>query len=166
MDTQTYLKDATDRVLEVLKDTFGDYFKAYINGIMPEVPESLCPLVMATSSDGEIEADATGTDLITEKIVIILVVNQKDFIGAGSDATAMADVEIRRKVYAQDPTSRQYLPHTVMYALRRNFTLNDGAVDNRVSFDFTPVQRGQDYFTQEATLTLYVKRVALVPNRT
>lgn len=165
MDTQTYLKDATDRVLEILKDAFGDYFKVYVNGIMTEIPESQCPLVMATSSDGEISADATGTDAITEKLVIVMVVNQKDFIGGG-DAAALADIEIRRKVYAQDPTTKQYLPHTIMYALRRNFTLDDGVVDNTISFDFSPVQRGSDFFTQEATLTLYIKRLAMVPNRT
>lgn len=166
MDNQTYLKDASDRVLEVLQDNFGDYFKAYVNGVMQEIPESLCPLIMATSSDGEINTDSSASDKITEKLAIVMVLNQKDYLGSGGDAASVADRELRRRTYAQDPTTMQYLPQTIMYALRRNFTLDGGVVDNRISFDFSPVQRGQDYFTHEATITLYIERMALVPNRT
>lgn len=164
MEGDTYLKDAVDRVLEVLKDAFGGRFKEYINGLMDEIPESMLPLIMATSSDGTVSSGATGTDDIVEKIVIVVALNHKDYIGSHRPV-AEADLALRRLVMAQDPTSRQYLPETVMYALRRNFTLDGGIVDNNITFDFSPVRRGESLYTQEATLTLNVQRMALVPVR-
>lgn len=164
MDSNTYYKDGIARVLEVLKDTFGDYFKAYIEGISDEVPATLMPCIMADTSDGTVAAGATGTDNIEEVIKIIVIFNEKDYLGADG-MTNMASVQLRRKILGQDPTTRQYLSQTIMYALRTNFTLEDGVVNNNVSFDFYPAQRGTQLYTREAELTLRIRRMALVPQR-
>jgi hypothetical protein len=165
MDSDTnYYKDGVARVLEILKDTFNDYFKAYFEGTMDEIPESMLPCVMVTSNQGEIAADATGTDAIAESLSIIVAVNEKDFLGASGE-TALADHFVRHLVYGQDPDTSQYLPQSFMYALRKHFTLNEGTVDNRISFDFYPAQRGEQIFTREAILTLSISRLAMVPSR-
>jgi hypothetical protein len=159
-----YYKDGVARVLEILRDTFGDYFKAYFEGTMDEIPESMLPCVMVTSNQGEIAADATGTDAINETLLILVAVNEKDFLGADGQ-TAMADHFVRHLVYGQDPDTSQYIPQSFMYALRKHFTLSEGSVDNRIAFDFYPGQRGEQVFTREAILTLSISRLAMVPSR-
>jgi hypothetical protein len=40
MDNVNYYADGVSRVMTVLKDAFGDYFKAYFESTMDEIPES------------------------------------------------------------------------------------------------------------------------------
>lgn len=164
MSDPLYAKDPVDHVLAVLKDALGERFN-YVNGMMDaEIPESLLPTVMATISDGTINSGASGQDDIEEKLTVTIAVNVKDYIG-GDDSAADADVALRRMFMGIDPTTGQYLPESVMYALRKNFTLEGGVVENSLSFDFEPVQRGEHVFTQEATIQMTVKRMAQVPSR-
>lgn len=171
MQSDTYLKDAVDRVLEVIKDTLGNTFKTYFNGIPDEFETSMLPCIAATTESGEIAAGATGTDLITETVVLLVVLNTKDYMGANASGmpndtqVAASDLALRRMVYAQNPTNNEYLEQTIMYALRRFFTLSEYIFTNRISFDFTPVRRNEDLFTQEATITFKLERMALVPVR-
>lgn len=159
-----FYKDGVARVLEVLKNTFGDYFKEYFESAMDEIPETMLPCVMATSTTAQVKSGATGTDNITETLTLIVVLNEKDYLGAES-ATNVADWTLRHLVYGQDPTSREYMAHSFMCALRKHFTLGDGVVDNQIRINFYPGQRGQQLFTREAVISLDIERMAIVPYR-
>lgn len=171
MDEQAnYYKDGPARVLEVLRDNFGDFFKVYYEGNTDEIPKSSLPCLMVTTVNGTVESGALATDVITETIAINVIFNERDFLGADG-ATDMADVTLRRLVLGQSPTNSQdelheYIPKSIMYALRTNFTINNGAVDNTIEFDFYPAQRGEQLFTREAVITLRLQRLALVGART
>lgn len=169
MDSQTnYYRDGVARVIEILKDVFSDYFHAYLEGNSDELPESLLPCVMVTTTDGVIASGATGTDDIGEEIQIRVVISEKDYLGA-DETTDAADLAVRRLVMGQYPEghakAKQYIEPSIMFALRKYFTLDDGAVHNRVAFNFYPGQRGEQVFTREALLTLSIERMALVPSR-
>jgi hypothetical protein len=169
-ETGNYYKDGPARVLEILRDTFGDQFKGYFEGSMDEIPLSYLPCIMVTTSEGTVENSATGTDLITETINIIIVINENDYLGAKGE-TDVADFHLRHLVLGQDVSGSQDMLHeyndkSVMHALRTNFTLNNGAVNNSIAFNFYPAQRGEQIYTREAVLTLQLQRLALVPNRT
>ena len=159
-----FMKDPADHVLAVIHDALGDTYH-YVNGLMDnEIPVSLIPLVMASITDGDITAGASGQDDIAEELTIIIAINKKDYVG-GKDDIDESDLALRRIVMGVDPNTREYLPNTVMYAIRKNFTLEGGVVENRIRFDFQAQQRGENLYTQEVMLTLNVGRMVQVPSR-
>lgn len=167
MENNTYYKDGSARVIELLKDAFGDTFRAYFDGeAIPE--EAFLPCVMVSTSRASITSGATGTDNIAEEILIMMVLSRKDDIGAPLDQD-LTEYKIRKLVLGQDPNTQQYLPQSVMYVLRKHFTLNDGWVmSNSIDVDFAPNARGTldaPINTMEAYITLRIIRAAMVPSR-
>lgn len=167
-DKNNYYKDGVARVLDILKDTFGDYFKMYYDDELSEVPESNLPCVMVSEGTGTVSSGATGTDNVTEQIVIIVSLNTKDDFGA-SAVENLTGSRLRRIVKGQYPEGHakagQYHEKTVMYALRKHYTLDDAVINNAVETDFSVAQRGQEVYTKEAYVTLNLQRLAFVPSR-
>jgi hypothetical protein len=164
MEANTYYKDGVARILELLKDTFGDSFKAYYNGQPEEIPESLLPCIMVSETTGKVSSGATGTDNILETVQIIVALNKKDDIGAPPEQD-LTEFKLRKFVKGQDPTTGEYLPETVMYALRKHITMNDAVLSTSIDTDFDVNVRGEDTVTQEAYVTVLIERLALVPSR-
>lgn len=160
-----YYKDGVERVLDLMRSKFGGYFKAYYNGQPEDIPESMLPCVMVTESDGEIDTGATGTDTIVENIIIILVANRKDDIGADPE-TDLTELKLRRLVKGQDPQTGQYLTNTVMHALRTNLSLDNVVIGSSIRTDFAFNSRGEEVDTQEAYIQLTIERLAFIPYRT
>lgn len=165
MDDQTiYYDDGVARVIRILRDTFGDFFKNYYNGEPPEIPPQDMPCVIVSETDGSIEDGATGQDNITETIRITLSVDLREYANA-SDDTNMAEYHLRKLVKGQDPTTLEYLPETVMYAIRKHHTINDRATSNTVRTEFAIAERAENFYAQEAYVTLTITRRAMVPER-
>lgn len=164
MDSNTYYKDGVARVIELLKNAFGDQFKAYFNGQPEEIPESYLPCIMVSETTGRIASGATGTDNILETIMIIIALNKKDDIGAGPDVD-LTEFKLRKLVKGQDPTTAEYLPNTVMYALRKHITMNDSVLSTSIETDFDVNVRGEDTVTQEGYIIITMERLAIVPSR-
>lgn len=163
-EDQIYYKDANARILELLKDTFKDTFKAYFDGDA-EPGESYLPCVMVSSQTTNVDTEATGTDNLQESIIIIVAFNKKDDLGARPDQQ-LTEYRLRKIILGQDPDTSQYLPQTFMGVLRTHFTLDDGIViDNRISIDFAPNIRSTNIPTQEAYITVNINRLAIVPSR-
>jgi len=166
-ETDRYYKDGVARILELLKDTFGNQF-SYFNGQPEDIAASQLPCIMVSETAGTIESDATGVDRITETVLIIVAMNRKDDIGAGED-TNLTEFKLRKIVKGQYPESHanagQYLPETVMYALRKNITMENAILSSDITTDFDIIQRGEDTFTQEAYVTVTLQRLAAVPSR-
>lgn len=162
-----YYQDGLARVLDLMKDTFGfdGPIKGYFNGEPEDIPISLLPAIIVTETDGTIETDATQTDLITENILIIVAMNRMDDIG-GSKDTDLTDFKIRKLVKGQDPDTRQYLPQTVMYAIRKHITMGNEILYSAVRTRFNVTElRGADTVTQEGYVELTIKRRIQVPQR-
>lgn len=164
MDNVNYYADGVTRVMTVLKDAFGDYFKGYFESTMDEIPESYLPCVMATSSNAQVISGATGTDNIAESLSLIVAINERDYLGADGQVN-VADWHLRHLIYGQDPNTQEYIKESFMYVLRKHFTLNDGIVDNQIRINFYPGQRGEQVLTREAIISLDIERLALVPSR-
>lgn len=164
MENDVYYKDGVARVLELLKDTFGDQFKAYYNGQPEEIPESMLPCIMISETQGKVASGATGTDNILETILIIVALNKKDDIGA-DPSTDLTEFKLRKFVKGQNPQTGEYLPETVMYALRKHITMHDAVLSTVIDTDFDVNIRGEETVTQEAYVTVTMERLALVPSR-
>lgn len=169
MDDTKYFKDGVARVLELMKDTFGDMFVTYFSGQPAEIPESALPCIMVSEAEGTVVTGATGTDVIQENILIVLALNKKDDIGAnGEVADDLTETRLRRLVKGQKPGPGgfpEYIEQTVMYALRKHITLGDTVVGNSISTDFSINLRGDNLATQEAYVTLTIERHAGIPQR-
>lgn len=169
MQDDTYYKDGVARVIELLRDAFGDQFKAYFNGQPQEIPESMLPCIMVSETSGVIESGATGTDNITETIIIIVALNRKDDIDADPEKD-LTEFKLRKLVKGQYPQSHaksgQYMEQSLMYAIRTYITMMDSVVNSRIETDFDVNIRGEQTLTQEAYVAITLERMAIVPSRT
>lgn len=163
MESDTYYKDGVARILELMKDALGDKYK-YFNGQPEEIPESLLPVVMVSETQGTVQSDATGYDKITEVVQIIVALNKKDDLGAPPEQE-LTEFKLRKLVKGQNPTTAEYLPETVMYALRRHITMNNEVLRTLIETDFDVNIRGEETVTQEATISVTIERLAKVPER-
>ena len=169
MQEDTYYKDGVARVIELLRDAFGDQFKAYFNGQPQEIPESLLPCITVSETVGVIESGATGTDNITETVIIIVALNRKDDIDADPEKD-LTEFKLRKLVKGQYPQGHakagQYMEQSLMYAIRTYITMMDSIVSSRIETDFDVNIRGEQTLTQEAYVAITLERMALVPSRT
>lgn len=169
MQDDTYYKDGVARVIELLRDAFGDQFKAYFNGQPQEIPESMLPCIMVSETTGVIESGATGTDDITETIIIIVLLNRKDDIDADPEKD-LTEFKLRKLVKGQYPQGHakagQYMEQSLMYAIRTYITMMDSVVNSRIETDFDVNIRGENVLTQEAYVAITLERMAIVPSRT
>lgn len=169
MDDKTlYYRDGVARVLDLMRDTFGDFFKGYYDDERAELLEGELPCIMVKETTGEVRAGATMTDNVDEQIVIILALNLKEDLGA-SATDDLTGARLRRIVKGRYPQGHakagQYHERTVMSALRSNFSLGDAAIDNVIQTDMDIAQRGEILYTKEAYVTLAIRTLAIVPTR-
>lgn len=168
IDPTNYFEDGVDRVLRLMRDTFGSKFKRYFNGEALNPAPSMLPCIMVTETKSRINTDATGLDIAQEEIIIIVVLNMKDYAKI-SDDTVLPDYELRRIVQGQDPITKQYMPQTVLGAIRTHFTMDQDTLYNAADVDFTPGIRGNKEATintWEAYVTITMQRLIPVPSRT
>lgn len=167
-DDTLFYDDGVERIMKLMKETFGDDFKAYYDDELPEIAEINLPCIMVKETTGNIAAGATGTDNVDEQVVVIIAMNLKDDIGA-SETDNLTGTKLRRIVKGQYPQGHakagQYHEKSVMYALRTNFTLDDAMIDNVIQTDMDIANRG-DVYTKEAYVTINLRRLAIVPSRT
>ncbi len=162
-----YYKDGVARILNLMRETFGDQFKAYFDDELPNIPEELLPCIMVTETTGTISSGATTTDDITESVKIILSMSAKDDFGGSADSN-LTGYKLRKLVKGQDPSTSwpfQYHEKTVMYALRTHVTMDEAVMSSTIDTEFGVNVRGDNLFTQEAHITVVITRHALVPTR-
>jgi len=166
MEDSTYHPDGVERVIALLKDTLGAENYTYFKGELLNTPSKMLPACMVTVPKVQIRSGATGQDDIVEQILIIIVLNKMDDVN-GSQDTDLTEYRLQKIVYGQDATTREYLPNTVMYALRKYFTMKSDTVDNSIDVEFSPNARGETTIipTQEAYITVTIGRKAMVASR-
>lgn len=156
-----YYDDNATRLLNLMRDTFGDQFRGYFDGDA-EPSEEWLPCIMVSKVRTSADISATGTDDLTEEIQIILCRNIKDDIGADPSRN-LTEYTLRKQVEGQDPTTKYYMPGTVLYALRTNITLSDSTIQNITSIDYTQNYRG-NIAVREAYITVTtVRKVIVLP---
>lgn len=166
-DDLSYYKDGVDRVRDLMRETFGDYFKAYFSGQPEDLDDTLLPCIMVSESEGSIQSGATGTDDITESILIIVAMNKKQDMGAPVGAE-LTETKIRKLIKGQDPDTSwpyEYRKNTVMYAVRKHITMNEAVLRSSIRTNFALNVRGPNLITQEGYVTITVERCAAVPFR-
>ncbi len=157
-------EEPTARILRFMKDLFPDGpFKAFYDGDPHLIPLVNLPAIIVEKLEDVTESGPTGTDRVTEKIIIKLVMNKRDDWGQ-PDSVDLTERRIRLLVEQRDSTGA-YLPQSVKGALRTKLTMEGSVIDNDMVFEIGSVPRPESTLTSEGHLTISVSYLVGVANR-
>jgi hypothetical protein len=163
-DTANVQKDTVALLMELCRSTFGDKIKAYYEGEPIDIPKDNFPAIVLYKVSESVDLGATMTDEYYETIMISIVLNKADEIGASPD-TDLSERKLRRMVGAR-ATDGSYLPGTMLYGLRTFYTQNGRILksDVRIEYDILPMD--EQYIRSQANITLSLRQRVFVTNRT
>jgi len=157
-------QDVFTRIMTLMKTTFGDTFKAYYEGDPMEIPKANLPCIIMETQSGRAQLDATSTDRIQSQINIRLIFNKEDDYNA-SPTQDLTEKKLRIMVEGRDATSGEYLPNSVIGALRVNFTLRSHVIENDIDWEYSPQPRANGLVTSEALVQVLAVERIIVTNR-
>lgn len=153
-----------DSIMELMRDTFGESFNAYYEGDPIQIPKANLPCIIMEMQAGRTQLDATSTDRIQNQINIRLVFNKEDDYNA-SDTKDLTERKLRILVEGRDPSSGQYLPNSVVGALRTHLTLSSSTIENDIDWQYDLQPRTADLTTSEALVQVLAIQRVIVNNR-
>ena len=81
-DNNNYYKSVSERILETLKDNFGDTFKQYYYDDPFDIPSEYLPCIVVEKQKSETDDEApTGHDRCLSITLVKVVLNKMDDIG-------------------------------------------------------------------------------------
>ena len=162
-----YYKDGTELILEYVRAAFGKQFHAYFEGDPGDIPQSLLPCVVVSKSRGTSNPGPTGTQDITEEILIQLIVNKKDDFGAAQQYpnTDLTNRRLRILAEGRDEQTAAYLPNSVCGILSKNITLGENVLQMTIATDYVLAKRGGGMLTSEAHVTVGLRERVVVRSR-
>lgn len=149
-------EDNVQRILHLMKATFGETFKTYYDGDPEAIPLFNLPAIIVTQSDDETKEAAMGEDDVTDTLTIKVVLNKMDdFDGNKVNPTNMTERKIRKFISRRDEATGLYDPISLKGALRNHGLDGVTAVapSLKVAYGLTPRTVGTDDKTQYASLT-------------
>lgn len=161
-------KDVSRRLFDMMSEQFKGTFKMFYLGapsFLPTEDAMPCMIIHKTASVPTIVA--TGTDNLTETIIVSLIYSEKaDFNSPDSQFQNTTLRKIQLLVEARDATTLEWKDGTIMEAIRTNFTLDDSTLGNKpvINYNLTPMPEAPTIL--EATITLTVESIVQVPDRT
>lgn len=139
IDDTNYYMPAQGRLLQLMRDTFGEKFNVYYDG-MPDnaPPESAYPCCVVHKQAGTVQAGATGQDAMRSQINIHFLLNGSDTVNASGDVN-LTKKKLENMIEARDPATGQWRTGTAMYALATQLTLGSTTVelDRDFQYDMT-----------------------------
>lgn len=112
-------EDNVQRILNLMKATFGGSFKTYYDGDPEVIPLFNLPCIIVTQTSDETTKDSWQQDEVEDQLTIKIVLNKKDdFDNDKVNPVNMTERKIRNYIAERDLTTGLYLPHTVKGAIR------------------------------------------------
>lgn len=159
------LDDAVTQTKELMRDTFGDFFKQYYEGDPIEIPKANLPCLIVEQNQGNVNLAATGMDRMGSQINVRVVLDKSEDYGANED-TDMTEKKIRRLILARHPQTREYMPKTVLGVLRTKITFGTVKVQGEADVRYDLQPRPGGVVTSEGLVQIIVNESIPVPNRT
>lgn len=158
-------QDIITRILNVLRDNYGSYFKSYYDGDPGLIPQSNLPAICVTQDTTDWTLGPTGFDEKVPVVTIKLVLNKKDDFGA-SDTVDLTDKKIRILMEGQDDAGLLLL-ESVVGTLRTNYTLGQAILNQEIHVQYGVLKRGgpEDLITSEGHSIVTAKELVQIPNR-
>lgn len=162
--TQPKHKDAVDRLIAILKNTYGDFFKAYYDGDPIQIPKANLPCIIIEAVEGRTRLAATGQDQLEAALTITVAFDKRDDYGADDDKD-LTDEKLRRTVEGRDLQTGQFLPNSILGILRSNITLGQTTISNEVDWTYALQPRGEEEVTSEARISMAISERIFVGPR-
>lgn len=156
-------QQSVDKLVEFLREEFGEQFKAYYNGDPDVIPDFNLPCVSVIQNSDQIVNGPTGMQRVTEELVVKVIYNKADDWTATTDEVDLTEKKIRDIVESRDPGNGNYSTTTVKDALMKRFTAEGLQLSQAMTFELGVLPRSEELVTQEGHLTLSV--TYLVTNR-
>ncbi|MFD4554410.1 hypothetical protein ACFWP5_08780 [Streptomyces sp. NPDC058469] len=157
-------EEPTARILRFFKDLYPDGpFKSFYDGDPDVIPEVNYPALIVEKQGDVTESGPTGTDEVTEEILVKVVLDKRDDWGANDNAD-LTQRRIRQLVEARDDTGA-YLPQSIKGALRTQLSMEGAAINNTMRFEIGSMPRQNDVISAEGHLTITVTYFVAVANR-
>lgn len=132
-----YSEDTVQRVLRLMKDTFGGAFKEYYDGDPEAIPLFNLPAIIVTQTGDETTEDQQGEDKVLDAITIKVVLNKRDdFTGDKIDPLNLTERKIREFIAKRDPETGMYDPHSVKGAIRKELLSDFTAVAPTMNVEY------------------------------
>ena len=151
-------------IVNLFKDAFGDQFKLYRVGDPIKPGQSELPAIFVTDQNVDFEQDATGYDKLTHHLLVQLVFNKKDEMGAPVDGNTL-DTIIDNYMFGRDASTNAYLANSIMGVLRSNLTLGGVTVETLGSVRKGVVPRPEEMLTVEGHVEITASELQPVNNR-
>ncbi|NQD39969.1 hypothetical protein [Glutamicibacter halophytocola] len=149
-------EDSVQRVLKLMKSTFGDEFKTYYDGDPEVIPLFNLPCIIVTQTSDETVEAAMGQDDVNDSITVKVVLNKRDdWDNDKVNPLNMTERKIRDYIAKRDPATGNYLPNTVKGAIRSDLLEGVEAVapTMNVEYGLNPRAIGENPKTEYADLT-------------
>lgn len=156
-------KDSVLRVLNLMRETFGQDFKEYYNGDPERIPASNLPAIVVSQNNANIEPGAFHQDDLTDEVTIKLILNKQDDYTGTVDPLNLTEKRLRDFVAQRNTNTGEYLNKTVLGALRQYGTEGVTAVAEKVSVEYGILPRSfdtsglPDLITAEAHVTFSIQ---------
>lgn len=140
-------EDTVQRVLRLMRDTFGAQFKTYYDGDPEAIPVFNLPAIIVVQTGDETAEDEQGEDMVLDAITIKVVLNKRDdFTGDKVDPLNMTERKIREFIAKRDPDTGMYDPQSVKGAIRKELLDDFTAVapSMNVEYGVNPRVAGDD----------------------
>lgn len=111
-------EDNVQRLLNIMKATFGETFKTYYDDDPEQIPDFNLPCLVVSQLGDSTDEAAFGQDDVEEELVVKVILNKKDDFSSTVDPTNMTQRKIRDLIGKRDPDTGEYDPKTVKGALR------------------------------------------------
>lgn len=155
-----------EKIRDLIKDTFGDYFRLYRVGDPIRIGQTSLPAIFVTETALEVTQDATGYDGLIHSITIQVVFNKKDEMGRPIEGNTL-DTILDNIVYGRDPSDNEYSEKSILGILRTNYTMGGLTIQQDATVRKTLVIRtnSEEDTTAEATMEIEVHEIQAVNNR-
>lgn len=116
--------DNVQRILNLMKDTFGGDIKTYYDGDPEAIPLFNLPAIIVTQTGDDTVQAAMGEDDIEDRLTVKVVLNKRDdWDGDKVNPLNMTERKIRDFISKRDQETGNYDPRTVKGAIR-NYALD------------------------------------------
>lgn len=150
-------EDNVQRLIKLMKDTFGADFKAYYDGDPEAIPLFNLPALVVDLTVDDTEEGAYMQDDVTETIVIKVLMNkQDDFDNDAVDPLNTTRRKISDLIAKRDPDTGDYEKKTVKGALRSFGTEGVVAIAPKVRTEYGIVPRMNNVLTAEGHVTFTI----------
>ncbi|MDR6794736.1 hypothetical protein J2X12_004116 [Pseudarthrobacter oxydans] len=131
-----YSEDTVQRVISLMRDTFGDAFKTYYDGDPEAIPVFNLPAIIVTQTGDSTAQAAFAQDDVEDQLTIKVVLNKRDdWTGDAVDPLNMTERKIREFVGKLDGEGK-YGSRTVKGALRNYLLEGVTAVAPTMTVDY------------------------------